>query len=129
MTLRTDGAADRAFPLAQQVALLGVAQEALTNVRKHASPTQVCVSLHTLRPNSIELIVEDDGCGFDPAALDEGADDGHFGIASMRARIEELGGSLRIASGVGCGAIVTAVLPLTAPGDRGRAEDQRTTRR
>ena len=81
VTLRTDGAAERTFPLAQQMALLGVAQEALTNVRKHASPTRVCVSLNTSRPNSVELIVEDDGCGFDPAALGEGVDDGHFGVA------------------------------------------------
>jgi len=67
-------------------------------------------------PSTIRLEIHDNGCGFEPAA-DHLAASGHFGILGMRERMEQIGGSLEIASSPGKGAMVTARLPLehTAP--------------
>ncbi|MEW5960294.1 MAG: GAF domain-containing sensor histidine kinase, partial [Chloroflexota bacterium] len=87
--------------------LYRVAQEALTNAAKHAAPHQVIVTL--ARNNQhLELRIEDDGRGFNPAEVD-GAQ--HLGIQSMAERIKGLGGDFDICSESGKGTIVTARIP------------------
>jgi signal transduction histidine kinase len=67
-----------------------VAQEALTNIRKHARPSRVEICL-TYQPSGIRLVIEDFGrCGEHPA-LDEGTG---YGLTGMRERAELLGGTL-----------------------------------
>jgi two-component system, NarL family, sensor kinase len=56
----------------------------------------------------VQLLVTDDGRGFDPSRV---ADDRH-GIVGMRERVEILGGSLRIESGPGQGTRVEVTVPL-----------------
>ena len=60
------------------------------------------------------MSIEDDGCGFDPAhaALAGGS---HFGLESIRARAEELGGDLRIESAPGRGTLVVVEVPWPYP--------------
>jgi signal transduction histidine kinase len=98
------------------MALLRVAQEALSNVRKHACAQRVCAHLNATSPKTVTLSVHDDGCGFDGRSEDalEGAQ--RFGLRGMRERVEELGGSLRVDSTPGHGATVTALLPLAGAG-------------
>ena len=79
----------RALPANMEVVLLRAAQEALTNVRKHAGAGRVEVTL-----DGTVLAVADDGAGFDPAAPTGG-----YGLAGMRRRVEEIGGTVSIASG------------------------------
>jgi signal transduction histidine kinase len=74
-----------------EVVLLRAAQEALANVRKHAGAGQVEVTL-----DGAVLAVADDGAGFDPAAPSGG-----YGLAGMRRRVEEIGGTVSIATGPG----------------------------
>jgi signal transduction histidine kinase len=81
----------RALPANMEVVLLRAAQEALTNVRKHAGAGRVEVTL-----DGAVLTVADDGAGFDPASPTGG-----YGLAGMRRRVEEIGGSVSIASGPG----------------------------
>ena len=81
----------RALPANKEVVLLRAAQEALTNVRKHAGAGRVEVTL-----DGAVLAVADDGAGFDPAAPTGG-----YGLAGMRRRVEEIGGTVSIASGPG----------------------------
>ncbi len=111
------GDEERRLSAGQHTALVRLAQEALTNVRKHANATRVCVYLNASCQKTIELSVQDNGNGFDLEVA--GARAGHFGIVSMRSRMEELGGLLRIDSKIGSGTTVTAVLPLGGgqPGD------------
>ena len=78
----------RALPANTEVVLLRAAQEALTNVRKHAGAGRVEVTL-----DGTVLAVSDDGVGFDPAAPTGG-----YGLAGMRRRVEEIGGTVSIAS-------------------------------
>jgi signal transduction histidine kinase len=61
--------------------------------------------------DSVELLVQDDGRGFDPAAA-PGMDDGHMGLQGMRERVKRLGGALRIDSAPGKGTTIRAVVPL-----------------
>ena len=79
----------RSLPANAEVVLLRAAQEALANVRKHAGAGRVEVSL-----DGAVLVVADDGAGFDPAAPTGG-----YGLAGMRRRVEEIGGTVSIASG------------------------------
>jgi signal transduction histidine kinase len=93
----------RPLPADQEVALLRVAQEALTNVRRHAAADEVAVEL-SYRDGGVALRVCDDGRGFDPAATTAG-----FGLAGMRERVAQVGGVLAVRSGQG-GTTVSAEL-------------------
>jgi signal transduction histidine kinase len=91
-------------------ALLLVTREAIRNAVQHAAPGAIKVRL-VFAPAGVHLEVRDDGCGFEPA--DAGfAEEGHFGILGMRERMEQIWGSLEVASRPGNGTSVTARLPL-----------------
>jgi signal transduction histidine kinase len=59
----------------------------------------------------MQVMVEDDGCGFEPALL-AGGDRQTFGLRIMRERTEEIGSSLQVHSAPGCGTKITAQVPL-----------------
>ncbi len=86
-----------------------VAQEALTNVRKHARARHVQVLLES-REGGLRVRVRDDGVGFAPAE-DGGAPPGHLGLPSMRERVELAGGWWRVESARGAGTTVEFWLP------------------
>jgi signal transduction histidine kinase len=88
--------------------LYRLAQEALTNVVKHAAASRVEISL-TRRDSAVELQVSDDGSGFD--AGDPG---GGFGLVGMRERVALAGGTLEIDSKKGAGTTLMALIPLEA---------------
>ena len=90
-----------------------VAQEALTNVAKHAEGV-TAVSVIIDRTDSVlRLTIEDNGCGFrsDPSA-ERGTRSGGHGIAGMRERLILVGGELDIESSSGAGTTVFACIPL-----------------
>ncbi|MBC7927867.1 MAG: sensor histidine kinase [Bryobacteraceae bacterium] len=81
--------------------LLMLAKEGITNALKHAKPHSIQLTVD-YDPGCVTLIVEDDGCGFNPEeAL--GPHQGHFGLQGMRERANRLGGKLTIASEPGKG--------------------------
>lgn len=86
-----------------------VAQEAMTNVTRHAHATHAWLSLRE-RDGSLEFEMRDDGDGFDPAAVNT-ARDGGLGLMAMRERVEMAGGSLEIDSAPSEGTHVRATLP------------------
>lgn len=102
----------RGCPFEPMVAaqLLPIIQEALTNVRKHAAAHAVHVRLAVVGGHA-ETIVQDDGVGFDPAAMDT-PDGQRFGLRFMRERAEEVGGSVDLRSAVGHGTEVVIAVPL-----------------
>ena len=79
--------------------LYRLAQEALNNALKHAEASQVTVDLR-VDDGWVELVVGDNGRGFDPQAL---PDLGGMGLTNMRQRVEDAGGTLAIASTPGQG--------------------------
>jgi nitrate/nitrite-specific signal transduction histidine kinase len=86
------------LPVEVKLAFYRIAQEALNNVAKHARASQVRMQLH-LQPGKVELIIEDDGGGFDPNALPPG----HLGLGIMKERAESIAASLRVDSRIGKG--------------------------
>jgi signal transduction histidine kinase len=123
-----DGASER-LTSDTEAALFRIAQEALTNVAKHARATTCRVYLQRL-PNTVLVTVEDDGIGFDPAAVESA--DGHrgLGLISIRERVARLGGTFRVESSPGKGARVTIEVPArprtTEPAEREASTDART---
>ncbi len=92
-----------------ETVLYRVAQEALANVAKHARARQAMVSL-SVRDGVARLAVRDDGAGFDVSRAARSHDREHFGLSSMRERVEMAGGSFQVRSRPGQGTTVTAVL-------------------
>jgi ligand-binding sensor domain-containing protein/signal transduction histidine kinase len=90
--------------------LLLVTREAIRNAVVHGAPTAVRVRL-LFGATGVNLEIRDDGCGFEPAASGLAAE-GHFGILGMRERMEQIWGSLEVASSPGRGTTVTARLPF-----------------
>jgi len=88
--------------------LLLVAQEAIRNALHHANCRHVHVTVRfDAAAATIEIEVQDDGRGFDPAR-EPGPDRGHFGLQGMRERVERLGGTLAITSDAESGTLVRA---------------------
>jgi signal transduction histidine kinase len=86
-------------------------QESLSNVAKLARAERVKLRVRE-QNGSIEVLIEDDGVGFDPEAIDRG-----FGLLGMRERVSMVGGEMEIRSSPGQGATVEARLP-TRPSPR-----------
>jgi signal transduction histidine kinase len=92
-----------------QGALFKIAQEAITNALRHAEARRIDVALR-YRDGKVELVVADDGRGFDPAHA-EGPEERHFGLVGMSERARRLHGHLNIDSQPGAGARITFLLP------------------
>jgi signal transduction histidine kinase len=104
---------DCRLPEAVEDAIYRAAREGLDNVSRHARARSVVVELR-LEPGGVSLSVEDDGQGFTanaPISSVALLRTGHFGLACMRERAEQLGGSLEISSGRGSGARLCVRLP------------------
>jgi signal transduction histidine kinase len=101
------------LPREMEIALFRVAQEALTNVRKHAGTKWLKIELQR-RDTEVYLEVRDFGRGFDPAALQTlgGRPGERVGFAGMRERVGMLGGELEIQSRPEAGTFVAAIIPL-----------------
>ena len=86
-----------------------MAQEALTNASKHASPRAVSILIHR-NPAEVRLVVEDDGMGFDAT---EPLAETHLGLVGMRERAHLIGGVMTVESSIGHGTTVWVSVPLS----------------
>jgi len=89
------------------IALYRIAQEALSNVAKHAHARTVEIVLER-HEKDLVMTISDDGQGFDPAT----AGRGRWGMSTMRERAEAVGARVAVASAKGEGATVRIVVPL-----------------
>ncbi len=95
-----------------ETACFRIAQEALTNVARHAQAKGVDVSLHVVG-NELVLVVRDDGRGFDPEAVRlRPAQRASLGLVSMKERAALVGGRLEISTSNAGGTEVRATFPL-----------------
>jgi len=99
---------DERLPAEVETGLYRLAQEALTNVVKHAAATKVTIVL-TRRDGGVGAVVEDDGRGFAADAVREDA----LGLVGMRERLALLGGTLAVESSPGGGTALIAFVPLS----------------
>jgi signal transduction histidine kinase len=97
---------DVTVPAAVEHALLRIIQEACTNAVRHGHARRLTVSM-ARQDGHVELAVRDTGTGFDPAAPHPGS-----GLAHIRDRVAELGGTVDIDSAPGCGAALTVRVPV-----------------
>jgi PAS domain S-box-containing protein len=95
-----------------ETACFRIGQEALTNAARHAEATEVRVELH-VAGNAIELVIADDGRGFDQGAFASPEERRkHFGLVSMRERAALAGGTLEVQSERGKGTRIRARFPI-----------------
>jgi PAS domain S-box-containing protein len=99
------------LPPSVETALYRVAQEALSNVARHAAAHSVAVVVQR-HPGSVQMIVEDDGRGFDPAAPRPADAGPRLGLIDMRERAALLGGTFVVESRPGAGTTVCVRVPL-----------------
>ena len=97
--------------VAKSTVLYRIAQEALTNVGKHARATQVALRLHE-GDGVICLVVADNGRAFDVARALDATQHGRLGLLGMRERVEMVGGHFSIESQPGKGTSVRVEIPL-----------------
>ncbi|GAA3781769.1 sensor histidine kinase [Streptomyces coacervatus] len=97
----------RPLPAGPEVVALRSCQEALSNARKHAGSSAAVGIALSYSDDTLTMSVRDDGCGFDPGTPCDG-----YGLAGLRARATEVGGTARIDSMPGDGTTVTVSLPV-----------------
>jgi signal transduction histidine kinase len=98
-----------------ELALYRMAQEALSNVTRHAQALQVSLSI-TFKPDAVIMTISDNGRGFQvPASPAELAPSGHFGLLGLHERAELIGAYLDIQSSPGQGTLVIVQLPASKP--------------
>lgn len=90
-----------------ETAIYRVVQEAMTNILKHAGATTVSLVLEAYA-NGLQVIIEDDGKGFDVDAMTSA---GRLGLAGMRERLALVGGTMTIDSAVGTGTALFFRIP------------------
>lgn len=106
---------DLDLPVAREVQVFHIVQEALANVCKHANARGARLTLDR-KDGGYEIAVEDDGVGMAvDAAGGEHGEPGHYGIAIMRERARRLGGELTLESTPGAGTRVRLYFPAVEP--------------
>jgi two-component system nitrate/nitrite sensor histidine kinase NarX len=105
-----DEAGGLPLPPDQQLQVLFILQEALSNIRKHALASQVHITLKNAR--DFELTIQDNGDGYDPANI-ASRGEAHVGFHIMRERAARLGAQLELNSEPGKGARVHLLLPVS----------------
>ncbi|PSJ80712.1 type IV pili methyl-accepting chemotaxis transducer N-terminal domain-containing protein [Neisseria iguanae] len=80
----------------QQLQFIFILQESLSNIRKHAQATRVNVSFHN--QDDFEMKIQDNGCGFDTADLNDFTENGHVGLNIMFERAQRIHADLNVAS-------------------------------
>lgn len=90
--------------------VLSVIRELVSNAVLHGAATEIHIR-GRLDGNHLRFAIEDDGTGFDPAAV-PGISDGHFGLTGVRERIRALNGKFSIIARPGQGTVAKAVIPI-----------------
>lgn len=108
--LETKDGQDLKFSSSEEIQLIRIIQEALTNIRKHAKARKAWIRFRTC-DDSVQLIIEDDGQGFDISSI-EGLNKTRYGLQTMKERTEKIGASFRITSFLGLGTKIEVNLPI-----------------
>jgi signal transduction histidine kinase len=108
---------ERRLPPLMETALFRAVQEAVSNIAKHASAEHVLIQCG-FAGDTLTIEIEDDGNGFELAAVTRPKDEGHgWGLLGITERVEALGGSVLIDTAPGQGArlVITVAVPPEAP--------------
>ena len=97
---------DEQLPIGAQETFFRIAQEALSNIARHARAKNVSLSLKLIDDN-VRLTIQDDGQGFDTASVKRG-----MGLTNMERRVADLGGEFELESTIGKGSRLSIAMPL-----------------
>jgi ligand-binding sensor domain-containing protein/signal transduction histidine kinase len=100
-----------ALPEDSKLHLLRIAQEAVTNVVKHAHASKLWIKLYR-DGSALHLLIADDGQGIQNGGDAFSLKDGHFGMIGMRERADRLGGEIHLASHPGEGTQIEVTVPI-----------------
>jgi PAS domain S-box-containing protein len=104
---------DQLFNLDAQIIIYRIFQECLTNISKHASATEVSIAVSKHADGLVDIVLEDNGAGFDPAQISNRRVTGRgLGLAALNERARMLGGTLEIRSQPGVGTKVICTIPI-----------------
>ncbi|MCB8942734.1 MAG: GAF domain-containing sensor histidine kinase [Ardenticatenaceae bacterium] len=92
-----------------EIGLYRIAQEALTNIGRHARASKAWLEV-TMSPEKVKLMVSDNGCGFDPEQIPQN----RYGLLGLNERVKLLHGRLQVESGPGQGTRLEVMIPLRA---------------
>jgi signal transduction histidine kinase len=104
-------AREEEIPESLKIVIYRIAQESLNNISKHSGSEKVLLRL-ARTGEGIELMIQDDGDGFDPSHVVSSHGRGGMGLAGMRERVNLSGGIFEIGSEKGKGTVVCAHWPL-----------------
>ena len=107
-TFQVDSGSPDVPPAAAQD-ILRIVQESLTNVARHSGAEHVVVRLEA-RDDRLSVVVEDDGCGFDPDGVS--GQPGSFGLRGLKERAGHIGAELQVRSAPGRGTTVTLEMEM-----------------
>ena len=107
------GTSDLPLPEHQALLLFHSVRELLLNIAKHAETNKATLTLD-VADDQLRIAVRDKGKGFNTDSLEPTQPGLHFGLFSVKERMEELGGWLRVESAEGRGTTVTLGLPFTS---------------
>ncbi|MBT6062400.1 MAG: sensor histidine kinase [Anaerolineae bacterium] len=110
------------LPIAYRVAIYRAAQEALTNIQRHAQAKHIHMSLLLNEKDGINLTLHDDGIG-----LPEKADKLGFGLRGIQERASQLEGIMRLEANPDGGAQICLCLPCSASGENGKMDIKNKT--
>jgi signal transduction histidine kinase len=112
VSTKINGLKPKRLPEAVRLGIYRIAQEALTNISKHAQAKKAAISIH-VKSNLMNMKIVDDGRGFvqNTARM---APRGHFGCQGMRERASMMGGTMKIDSQPGKGTTISVTIPIPA---------------
>lgn len=99
------------LPAELEVPVYRILQELINNTLKHANATAISIQISRF-PDLLNLVVEDNGAGFDPDKVT--AQPGGLGLANIKARLHKLHGTINIDSGLGNGSTFIIDVPLNS---------------
>jgi len=109
-------------PAGLSTTVFRLVQEAVGNALRHARAGVVRVTLRD-EPDALRLFVEDDGVGFDPAAVARSAQRGeHLGLLGMTERVRSAGGTIELDSRPGAGSRIAVRIPHERPQPEGDSD-------
>lgn len=114
---RIDDPAAPALDQTERLLVVRIVEESVTNALRHGGATRIDVAIRE-EGGRLQVVVTDNGYGFDAAAADPAK---RSGLARLADRLAIVGGSVEVSSVPGAGATVTAWLPLGTAGEKNRS--------
>jgi signal transduction histidine kinase len=107
------------LPYEIETALFRAAQEVIINIERHARADRALIQVRKEPDDYLVIEIEDDGEGFDPAALKPSPEGRGLGLLGVRERIDLIGGVTEIDSAPGAGTRVVLRVPITVGATEG----------